>query len=414
MLHVHRWVVATLFVVSVFLLPHGAAQATIGTGSCSTGTTPCDGSTGDVGDDSCNGDDACLSNSGFPTIGNESCNEVAACTFNSGAVGDDSCNGFLACDGNEGNIARWACNGPEACYNNSGKVWQKACQGESACRFNEGLISEKACVGPNACVGNTGDVHVKGCLGDSACLLNSGNIGKASCRGESACEDNSGNIGKNACQGERACFNNTLDRKKGECSGPPVNGVGVCEQLRFTFPMPACPIKATTVPPTKTDFRLPAGEPQGGAVSVAGTVQITDQTGSTILLLAVAAEADGTGVSFARTVKTLAHTTGQVTFDRGCTKTDPYGSNDCTWTWGESITAAFQGALQEDITSGKLIVDLKIDNTIPFSFNCPLCGADCTFTVPEQPDHGRWDKLWRLMIRLIRFPLALIKPPFPN
>ena len=182
----------------------------------------------------------------------------------------------------------------------------------------------------------------------------------------------------------------------------------------FTFPMPACPIKATTVPPTKTDFRLPPRDPLCGAVSVAGTVQVTDQTGSTVLLLFVAAEADGTGVSFARTVKTLQHATGQVTFDRGCTKTDPYGSNDCTWIWGKSITAGFQGALQEDITAGKLIVNLKIDNTIPFAFSCPLCGADCTFTVPEQLDHGKWDELWHLMIGLIQFPLALTNPPFPN
>jgi hypothetical protein len=175
----------------------------------------------------------------------------------------------------------------------------------------------------------------------------------------------------------------------------------------LTFAMPACPIEATTVPPTKTEFTLPKKKRRDLAVSVAGTVQVTDQTSSTVLLIEGAAEADLTGVSFSRTVKTLQHATGSVAFDRGCTRTDPYGSNNCTWTWGDSITASYQGALQEDITAGKLIVDLKIDNTVPLQFSCPVCGADCTITIPEQLDRDSWDEIWHLMIRLIRFPRFL-------
>ena len=184
----------------------------------------------------------------------------------------------------------------------------------------------------------------------------------------------------------------------------------------LTFAMPPCPIEATTVPPTKTDFTLPDMNPLGivesgelSAVSVAGTIQVTDQTGSTVILLGVAADADLTGVNFARTVKTLQHATGQVAFDKGCTATDPYGSNKCFFRWGDSISASFQGALQENIPSGKLVVNLKIDNTIPFSFACPVCGAKCAITIPEQIDDGRWEQVLHLMIRLIKFPFAVLQ-----
>ena len=170
----------------------------------------------------------------------------------------------------------------------------------------------------------------------------------------------------------------------------------------LTFAMPPCPIEANTEYPTKSEFRLPRWNPLGEPVSVAGSVQVTDQTGSTVFLITPALAADQTGVTFSRTVKTLQHATGQLSFDKGCTKTDPYGSNDCTWAWRESITAASEGALQEDITSGKLIVDLKINNTIPFQFSCAICGATCTVTIPEQIDHGAWNAIWDWLISSIR------------
>ncbi len=162
-----------------------------------------------------------------------------------------------------------------------------------------------------------------------------------------------------------------------------LGGCQVHDQNQLTLTMPACPIKAATVA-TTTVFTLPPGNPLDAAVSVGGTVQITDQTSSTVILTQIAAGADPTSLSFARTVKQLAHATAQLTFDHGCTKTDPYGSNNCAWTWGDSITAASQGALQEDIQAGKLIVDLKINNTIPFQFSCPVCGGTCTVTIPDQ------------------------------
>ena len=184
----------------------------------------------------------------------------------------------------------------------------------------------------------------------------------------------------------------------------------------LTFAMPPCPIEATTVPPTKTDFTLPDMNPLGiiesgelSAVSVTGTVQVADQSGAVIFKISTDAEADLTGIAFERTVNTIAHATGQVAFDKGCTATDPFGSNKCFFRWGDSISASFQGALQENITSGKLVVNLKIDNNIPFSFACPVCGAKCAITIPEQIDDGRWEQVLHLLIRLIRLPFAVLR-----
>ena len=180
----------------------------------------------------------------------------------------------------------------------------------------------------------------------------------------------------------------------------------------FTFPMPACPIPSTTVNPTKMDFTLPRKNPVGVPFSITGTVQVTDQTGGTVLLVAVASDVNVNldGVTFSRTVKSISHATGSLAFDRGCAATDPYGSNKCTWQWDESVTAAYQGLLQEDVTSGRLIVDLKVNDTIPFGFTCPVCGAYCTVAIPKQVAEGRWDKLWQLMIELLQFPFSLTNP----
>lgn len=165
----------------------------------------------------------------------------------------------------------------------------------------------------------------------------------------------------------------------------------------ITFDMPACPIQAKTVPPTKTPFQLPPRNLLGEPLSVTGTVQVTDQTGSTVFLIAPTLGVDDSGISFARTVKTLQHATGSVTFDKGCTKTDPYGSNNCHWDWGQQVTMAHQSALQEDITDGKLIVDLNVNST-PFQFSCAVCGAPCTVQIPPELDCPPSNRIWTLVV----------------
>ncbi len=180
----------------------------------------------------------------------------------------------------------------------------------------------------------------------------------------------------------------------------------------LTFDTPACPIQATTVPPTHKEFLLPLWNPLLTAFSVAGTVQIADQSGGVIFKTSSVVTGDLTHVTFARTVNTIQHLTGQLTFDHGCSSTDPYGSNNCSWYWGNWVSANYQSALQEDITSGKFVVDMKINNNIPFSFSCPVCGAKCTIPIPEQLQASIWDDILMLTIRFIRFQLGLGVPSF--
>jgi len=179
-----------------------------------------------------------------------------------------------------------------------------------------------------------------------------------------------------------------------------VHSLPTADVITKIFQMPACPIRAHTVPPTKTQF-LPPLNPLADNVSIAGTIQVTDQTGSTVLLIAPVVTANQAQLSFSRTIKTLQHATGQVTFDKGCTKTDPYGSNNCRWDWGQTVTEAHQGALQEDITAGKLIVDLKIDTMTPLQFACPICGAPCTVSFTRWFNRSRWEGALSLTMNLL-------------
>lgn len=51
-----RFLFASVFGVSLLLGAQTLAQAGVGKGSCSTGTDPCVGNTGNIGKSSCNGD----------------------------------------------------------------------------------------------------------------------------------------------------------------------------------------------------------------------------------------------------------------------------------------------------------------------------------------------------------------------
>jgi hypothetical protein len=123
--------------------------------------------------------------------------------------------------------------------------------------------------------------------------------------------------------------------------------------------------------------------------------------------------------AFSRTVNTIQHIVANLTFDQGCTISDPYGSNGCTWTWAEPVEATYAGALQEDVTSGKLVGNLQLTDTIhgttPFPFSCPICGADCTilnpfsaasetFAMPACPIHA-------MTIPVTTTPFTLPKSP---
>ena len=74
---------------------------------------------------------------------------------------------------------------------------------------------------------------------------------------------------------------------------------------------------------------------------------------------------------------------GTVTLDSGCTSKDQYGSNDCDLHWGEKHTVTIDANLQENLNGGsKFTAKLTVLGIIPFDLSCPLCGANCTATIP--------------------------------
>jgi hypothetical protein len=176
------WLLSSLLVLSL-LLGQSRAHAEVGNGSCESGTQPCDGNTGDIGNTSCNGD--------------------------------------FACSANSGKIRNNACAGDSACEGNSGPVDKHACTGDSACEDNSGDIDRNSCNGTAACTANSGEIGSGACQGDSACFENSGEVGNNSCQGFSACFENSGQIGNGSCNGDFACPYNTLDIGSGRCNVSP-------------------------------------------------------------------------------------------------------------------------------------------------------------------------------------------------
>lgn len=95
----------------------------------------------------------------------------------------------------------------------------------------------------------------------------------------------------------------------------------------------------------------------------------------------------GDGISFSRTVTKIANDSAlNLTFTKpakSCKSTDAYGSNDCTFQWGDNITGSVSGKLGHDLDKGsKFTVDLKVDKIIKWSFTCAVCGANCTTTIP--------------------------------
>eukprot|EP00615_Pteridomonas_danica_P009174 CAMPEP_0114341776 /NCGR_PEP_ID=MMETSP0101-20121206/9273_1 /TAXON_ID=38822 ORGANISM="Pteridomonas danica, Strain PT" /NCGR_SAMPLE_ID=MMETSP0101 /ASSEMBLY_ACC=CAM_ASM_000211 /LENGTH=177 /DNA_ID=CAMNT_0001475493 /DNA_START=71 /DNA_END=604 /DNA_ORIENTATION=- len=66
-----------------------------------------------------------------------------------------------------------------------------------------------------------------------------------------------------------------------------------------------------------------------------------------------------------------------------CATEDAYGSNDCTFDWGQNVTGSFVGTIGDPIESGStLSVNLKVDKVITWAFSCAACGAVCETTVP--------------------------------
>jgi len=88
-------------------------------------------------------------------------------------------------------------------------------------------------------------------------------------------------------------------------------------------------------------------------------------------------------IVFSRTINSVSIGTGNVTIDSDCAAKDEYGSNQCDLHWGKQYTVTLAADLSTDITAAhSFTVDVKLDKIIPFKFTCPICGSECTVTVP--------------------------------
>ncbi len=80
-----------------------------------------------------------------------------------------------------------------------------------------------------------------------------------------------------------------------------------------------------------------------------------------------------------------AHTlpTRYVLISTGCGSTDKYGSNDCNFHWGQSISITVNLTLGQDIVQGDTFaLDLNFDKVVPLKTECALCGAECSIEIP--------------------------------
>jgi len=102
-----------------------------------------------------------------------------------------------------------------------------------------------------------------------------------------------------------------------------------------------------------------------------------------VVLAAVLAFVSGDGVSFSRTVNSVgAGGAFSLKFTSGCSATDAYGSNNCAWGWGSTIDGSVDAHSGPLDVGSKLVVDLKVDRVIGWSFVCAACGQNCTTKVP--------------------------------
>merc|ERR1712070_68280 len=88
------------------------------------------------------------------------------------------------------------------------------------------------------------------------------------------------------------------------------------------------------------------------------------------------------GISLSRTINSASGITGSAVVDSGCSSKDQYGSNDCSFSWGQKLGLTLNTTLAADVASGTIAIDAKIDGFLPFKASCAVCGEPCTITIP--------------------------------
>mmetsp|Transcript_1964 Transcript_1964/g.2525 ORF Transcript_1964/g.2525 Transcript_1964/m.2525 type:complete len:187 (-) Transcript_1964:12-572(-) len=102
--------------------------------------------------------------------------------------------------------------------------------------------------------------------------------------------------------------------------------------------------------------------------------------GVALCFVTTVADAD---IYFDRKIEELNGASFRLDLNNGCSLKDQYGSNKCTFKWGDSLSGQVSGKLSKDLEKGSEIeVDLKIDRFIPFNVKCPVCGGQCKIHIP--------------------------------
>eukprot|EP00036_Acanthoecidae_sp_10tr_P011897 CAMPEP_0182927042 /NCGR_PEP_ID=MMETSP0105_2-20130417/13013_1 /TAXON_ID=81532 ORGANISM="Acanthoeca-like sp., Strain 10tr" /NCGR_SAMPLE_ID=MMETSP0105_2 /ASSEMBLY_ACC=CAM_ASM_000205 /LENGTH=170 /DNA_ID=CAMNT_0025064969 /DNA_START=49 /DNA_END=561 /DNA_ORIENTATION=- len=100
------------------------------------------------------------------------------------------------------------------------------------------------------------------------------------------------------------------------------------------------------------------------------------------VLMAVCASANAT-LDISRTVtKVGAGAAAKITLDKGCSQTDPYGSNDCSLQWDTNYTVSYNATFPPITAGHQMAIAMTIDGALPFNVKCPACGGECQFTIP--------------------------------
>merc|ERR1711988_91556 len=88
------------------------------------------------------------------------------------------------------------------------------------------------------------------------------------------------------------------------------------------------------------------------------------------------------GITVSRTINSASGITGSAVVDSGCSSKDDYGSNDCSFSWGQKLGLTLNTTLAAYVASGTIAIDAKVDGFLPFKASCAVCGAPCTITIP--------------------------------
>merc|ERR1712054_350908 len=88
------------------------------------------------------------------------------------------------------------------------------------------------------------------------------------------------------------------------------------------------------------------------------------------------------GITVSRKINSATGITGSAVVDSGCSSKDDYGSNDCSFSWGQKLGLTLNTTLAADVASGTIAIDAKVDGFLPFKASCAVCGAPCTITIP--------------------------------